>query len=290
MYKKLNLPHIHIILVTSGLGNQMFCYAYYQALKKTYSNSIFLLDSDSHIYGHYGLEIFNVLHCRGEWRWYLYRLIKKIYPRFFSKFTTIKQINALAYEPLDPTLMENNTYHIGFHQSEKYFLQHSNTIRKHFKFKSSKLNKQSQKLAEEIASCNSVSIHIRRGDYLTQFADNMCTYDYYIKAIRHIERKVDNPQYYFFSDDIKWCINNFGKCNNHHYVNVNSGKDSWQDMYLMTKCKHNIIANSSFSWWGAWLNNNTSKIVIAPNPWFRTWDKDSSFDVIPDNWVKIDNY
>ena len=144
MYKKLNLPHIHIILVTSGLGNQMFCYAYYQALKKTYSNSIFLLDSDSHIYGHYGLEIFNVLHCRGEWRWYLYRLIKKIYPRFFSKFTTIKQINALAYEPLDPTLMENNTYHIGFHQSEKYFLQHSNTIRKHFKFKSSKLNKQSE--------------------------------------------------------------------------------------------------------------------------------------------------
>ena len=73
MYKKLNLPHIHIILVTSGLGNQMFCYAYYQALKKTYSNSIFLLDSDSHIYGHYGLEIFNVLHCRGEWRWYLYK-------------------------------------------------------------------------------------------------------------------------------------------------------------------------------------------------------------------------
>ena len=100
---------------------------------------------------------------------------------------------------------------------------------------------------------------------------------------------VNNPQFYFFSDDLQWCIDKFNTQDNYHFVDINTGKDSWQDMYLMSQCKHNIIANSSFSWWGAWLNDNGEKIVIAPNPWFRTWSKESSYDVIPDNWIMIEN-
>ena len=282
-------PHIHIILLDSGLGNQMFCYAYYLSVKKNTPFSIFLLDSNSHIYGHYGLEIFKELHCRGQWRWYLFRLLKKTIPHFLEYFEIIKQKNALTYETTDSSFITKNTYHIGFHQSEKYFISIEKIIRRHFRFRKNKISEHSKRIVAELKSCNSIAVHIRRGDYLEQFAENMCSLDYYKKAFDYIDQKVDTPQYYFFSDDIKWCKETFGIQDNYHLIDFNQGSDSWQDMYLMTNCKHNIIANSSFSWWGAWLNNNKDKIVVAPNPWFRTWSKDSSFDAIPDSWVKIDN-
>ena len=110
----------------------------------------------------------------------------------------------------------------------------------------------------------------------------ICSIDYYRKAIKIINSKIDDPVYFVFSDDIDWCKQNLKIKHRVYFIDWNKGRDSYKDMVLMSKCKHNIIANSSFSWWGAWLNNNPQKLVIAPNEWvyelnvspiLRTWVK-----------------
>jgi hypothetical protein len=140
---------------------------------------------------------------------------------------------------------------------------------------------------KNINTTTSVSIHIRRGDYLSsKFVDgfsNICTIDYYNRSIDKIKSNLDLPVFFVFSDDQEWVKQNI-IIKNAFYLNHNIGKNSWQDMYLMSKCKHNIIANSSFSWWGAWLNSNNQKIVIAPKKWWNDFKQD---DVVPETWVRL---
>lgn len=132
-----------------------------------------------------------------------------------------------------------------------------------------------------------MSVHIRRGDYLSaSFANgfgNCCPLDYYQRAIAMISKTVDKPLFVFFSDDMEWVKENFAgeDC---LFVSHNKGVDSWQDMYLMSLCNHNIIANSTFSWWGAWLNHHEDKMVIAPKKWWSTIEND---DVVPETWMRI---
>ena len=119
-------------------------------------------------------------------------------------------------------------------------------------------------------SCNSVSIHIRRGDYLNIPNYCVCDEGYYRHAIKHICENVDKPVFYVFSNEPDWCesfMQQFGVV--FKIINWNQRGDSYQDMYLMTQCKHNIIANSTFSWWGAWLNSQSDKIVVTPRAWFK---------------------
>lgn len=122
---------------------------------------------------------------------------------------------------------------------------------------------------------NSVSVHIRRGDYLLRKHSKihgLCSLEYYLQAIQFIKSKSKDPVFYFFSDDIPWARENF--CNpSYKFVDCNSGSNSCLDLYLMSQCKHNIIANSTFSWWGAWLNRNKEKIVVAPSVWFNDQKK-----------------
>jgi hypothetical protein len=99
----------------------------------------------------------------------------------------------------------------------------------------------------------------------------------------YIQSKIESLQYYVFTDDKEWVRENF-QLDNAVYVQHNTGRNSWQDMYLMSRCKHNIIANSSFSWWGAWLNTHPDKIVVAPKKWWRLFEND---DVVPEIWVRM---
>jgi len=116
-----------------------------------------------------------------------------------------------------------------------------------------------------IKNLKSVSIHIRRGDYITnKTGPKFIGLDYYIKAIRTIENKVKNPTYFIFSDDIVWGKQYLKLKNISYFVDNNHGKDSYKDMQLMSLCKHNIVANSTFSWWGSWLNTNKNKVIIKP--------------------------
>ena len=136
---------------------------------------------------------------------------------------------------------------------------------------------------ECIKKSNSVSLHVRRGNYLNLKNVNVLDVDYYMRAVDFLRKGVEKPTFYIFSDDLEWCKNNLGFLDN--CIFVDSTKTEIDDLKLMSFCQHNIIANSSFSWWGAWLNQNSKKTVIAPKDWLLN-DPGSS-NVILSDWVKL---
>lgn len=163
----------------------------------------------------------------------------------------------------------------GFWQSEKYFKDIRRVLLKDFTLK--KETDSFLKYKRLIAKTNSVSIHIRRGDYLkravTRKYHGVLNLDYYRRAMELIVKRVKNPRFFVFSDDPT--ISDF------------SGLTNSEELILMSFCKHNIIANSSFSWWGAWLNKNPSKVIIAPKRWFRKERTESG--IVPQGWIRVEN-
>ena len=130
------------------------------------------------------------------------------------------------------------------------------------------MNEPNTQIFEKIEKTNTVSIHIRRGDYLKdKQRNNICNVEYYKLAIEKIKTYIEHPSFFVFSDDINWCKENFQN-EEFNFIDWNTGNNSFIDMQLMSNCKHNIIANSSFSWWAAWLNINSNKIIIGPMYWF----------------------
>lgn len=174
----------------------------------------------------------------------------------------------------------------GYFQTRVFAQEIEEILRKEFVFcqpKDSKLQDMIKKMKAE----KSVAVHVRRGDYLylPEMYGGICTKDYYLKAIDRIKTRIEKPIFYFFSDDIQWVKNNIYE-GNAVYIEPQMFEDyhNWYDMYLMSECQHNIIANSSFSWWGAWLNKNKKKVVIAPKKWVNA---DSMEDICPEKWIRI---
>jgi len=180
----------------------------------------------------------------------------------------------------------------GYYQSFRYFDNIKDTVREMFQFKNSIQLCIEKKYSDILDLCNQnselVMVHIRRGDYLKLKQHHTCLgeTDYYVDAIDHIKNKVANPVFVIFSDDIPWCKEYF----NGNNMIFAQGNNEVQDMHFMTLCQHAIIANSSFSWWGAWLQKHIGKIIIAPKQWFGPeytklgWD---TRDMIPESWVQI---
>lgn len=277
---------IDIVAILGGLGNQMFDYAFFLSLKKKKKCKICLIDIDQSVDRHFGLEIFKIFNTKYSSRYKFYIALKRIFPIIERKKRTIRQINSLNY---DESIFKNSIkipYYYGYWQSEKYFKDIETKVRKSFSFKLKLISNKNLSLAKTIRGTNSVSIHVRRGDYLMEIGWDTCNLEYYNKAIKYIEQILPHCTFYVFSDDILWCMKNLTNKYNFIYVDWNKGNDSWQDMYLMSQCKHNIIANSTFSWWGAWLNNNPQKIVITPSIWFNDRNPNDC-DIIPDNWIKM---
>jgi hypothetical protein len=179
-------------------------------------------------------------------------------------------------------------YLVGYWQSEKYFAEVAEQIREDFSFLLPPGNRNAE-LAREIQQVNAVSLHVRRGDYAsnarTTSTHGLCSLDYYRAAIEYVAERVKQPHLYIFSDDIEWVINNLKIELPHQYVDHNHGAESYNDMRLMSMCKHHIIANSSFSWWGAWLNPSTDKIIVAPTHWFA--NQTNVGDLFPQGWVTL---
>lgn len=181
-----------------------------------------------------------------------------------------------------------DTYLFGFWQSEKYFKD----IRTNLLEELSPVAPPSPQDAEVLASIergDAISVHIRRGDYVSSSSaaafHGVCSMDYYERAIEHVARQLAKPVLYIFSDDPDWTRQNLKSPYPSHYVNHNSPADAFQDLRLMSHCKHHVIANSSFSWWGAWLATSPDKIVVAPRNWFLSGLPTT--DLIPHDWVRL---
>lgn len=174
----------------------------------------------------------------------------------------------------------------GLFQSEKYFRPVADTIRKELAFKPYPIAEETAALTREIESTTSVSVHVRRGDYVVRPQFSVCTMDYYRRAIEYVRGAVPAPTFYFFSDDIGWCRDRFAGPD-FVFCNLDqSASDPLNDMRLMSICRHHIIANSTFSWWGAWLNDDPHKVVVAPDRWQHAEDVPID-DKLCDRWVRI---
>lgn len=272
---------IDVIKFQGGLGNQMFQYAMYLALRNRKPYSFFFFDISGSVGCHNGFELPDIFPSISLQRATWYNRLSYRLPFLFNHLITSKQNNSLTYYP-EFLQEKRNAIYDGFWQSERYFQDVKESVLNHFSFNDSLLNDKTLGLRDKlVADPESVSVHIRRGDYLSETFRLTCNLEYYRKAISYIKEKLNAPHFYFFSDDITWVKKNFPDVNA-TFIDWNKSKDSWQDMYLMSICKHNIVANSSFSWWGAWLNKNASKIVVAPSLWFNDGSKQ---DIQPTSWL-----
>lgn len=271
--------------IYGGLGNQMFQYAFY--LSKLNNGcrvvpDISLFRSDKKHLMHNGFELEGIFKLNHSVvfhsSWFSQQLIK-IALKFKLDFLITKDNVFWGYQE---KLQKSTKLHLhGYWQSEQYFLNVANNVREEFVFKN--IDQNNLAIAKEMKDClnfTSVSLHVRRGDYAS-YNMKLLGRDYYERAIEYIKSKVDNPRFYIFSDDMDAATDIVKKLNVAFTpIMINSGVDSYKDMFLMSQCKHNIIANSSFSWWGAWLNTNNDKIVVAPS-----WGKDFNCE----DWVIIND-
>jgi hypothetical protein len=284
-----------------GIGNQMFQYASGRSLAAHLNQTFFLDVSSFDFYPlHQGFElesVFNIvakqstsLSIRQLLGWRSSSLAIKVLRR--SQFSFLRGSH-LVVEPhmnfWSPFFNAHpNTYLYGYWQSEKYFKSVESIIRKDFSFKKP-LNAKSEALAQKITSVNAVSLHVRRGDYVTDSKTvkimSLCQPAYYQRGISYIAERVTSPVFFVFSDDIEWTRQHIEIDYPCIYIDHNCNQDSYMDMQLMSLCKHHIIANSTFSWWGAWLNPSIEKIVVAPSIWFKDGSVDA--DLIPVNWVRL---
>lgn len=294
-----------IVNLIGGLGNQMFQYAFgqSQSLNKhqlVKYDTFELLDhapKKNFTYRDFELGIFKAevqiasLKEVSLFKHHSKNLAERISyggVRWLRQAKTYYEKQNFCYDP-DVLKMGNNTYFSGYWQTEIYFRDYESRIRKNFEFRYEPAGLNAS-LAKLITAQNAVSVHIRRGDYVSDSIANQvhgtCSPAYYEKAVEYIISKVANPTLYIFSDEPEWVRQHMSFAAPATYVAHNHGANSYEDMRLMSLCKHNIIANSSFSWWGAWLNKNPDKCVVAPSRWMTTEQAESS-NLIPHNWVRL---
>jgi Glycosyl transferase family 11 len=178
---------------------------------------------------------------------------------------------------------------VGYWQSERYFAAHADQIRRDF-IPREPVEPENAAIATVISGTTAISLHVRRGDYVsdakTQAVHGVCGLDYYARAMAAVEAQVASPHYVVFSDDPGWTRANLTSAHPMTFVTANPPERGYRDLQLMSLCRHHIIANSSFSWWGAWLNGRADKIVVAPAQWFAGGGKDAR-DLVPTGWVRV---
>lgn len=285
-----------IVQLSGGLGNQMFEYALYLRLK---ADGRQVKIDDSTCYGHEGERplqitgVFGVAYDRASEE--EIRRMTDSSPNPFSRIRRkLSGRRNLSYREagvnFDPEVLKREPALLeGCFQSERYFASVADQVREVYRFRKEQLHlsAQAEQLAERIADSPAVSVHVRRGDYLDASHGGMymgiCTEDYYQKAMDRIRESVPDAVFYMFSNDTDWVKKHFtGKdC----VVAEGSTEDTgYQDLYLMSLCQHHIIANSSFSWWGAWLGGNPQKKVIAPDRWLNGTE---CRDIYTENMIRI---
>lgn len=287
------------VKLIGGLGNQMFQYATARSLADRY-DVVLKLDLsgfEQYTLRHYELGGFNIraeiadrhdmefFKVNTKYRSVLQR-IKGHIPfsapgMFFREASFNFDERFLSVKP--PVYLD------GYWQTERYFVHNAEALRHDFT-SCQQLDGRNREMLAQIKAMNAVSLHVRRGDYVNDPQTNdfhgTCSLEYYHAAVDYIAERVKDQHILVFSDDHEWAKKNLDFKYQSTFVNINSKDQGILDMMLMCHCKHNIIANSSFSWWGAWLNQSPDKIVVAPRSWFKSVSHDIR-DLLPLAWIKI---
>jgi hypothetical protein len=295
-----------IVAIYGGLGNQMFQYATAKAVAERLGVELKLdlslvndrTPSPGFTFRNFELNAFNINESIAhscEVRkfvpnlWNAGNIQKKLYKiwRLLNNIFFYYEKNKFQYEERIEDI-QDNTYVFGYFQTELYFMKNRLNLLNIFELKD-ELNIESKAIDTLIQSINSVSVHIRRGDYVDSIYHSLYDSSYYQKAIEMIKIKIENPVFYFFSDDILWVKSQFKNLDiKKVFVELDNAQNPAVDLILMSHCKHNICANSSYSWWAAWLNINPEKMVIAPKKWFKSGPfAYNTYDLIPTEWLQI---
>lgn len=283
-----------------GLGNQLFQYAAGRSLAKRLGvelkMDIFFFQRQS--LRKYDLGAFNIIEnfATKEESASFFQLSKKerrkksLLERIFKRDKVSpfyrKEKKLFTFDP-DILNSPDGSCLDGYWQTELYFKDCEKIIRDAFTIKKKETGKNLE-LAKTMAEAESVSLHIRRGDYVSDKGASsimgFCGLDYYERAVELIQERVSNPKFFIFSDSPKWATENLKISSDAVFVDHNGADKAHEDLRLMSKCKHHIIANSTFSWWGAWLGKNPEKIITAPKRWLAT-EKYKTTDLIPSGWL-----
>ncbi len=290
-----------ILQLTGGLGNQMFQYAFGRSTALRLGVGLRIDITNHTLQIHNGVELGRVFgipvqiattaDVRSVLGWQYSRFTRGLLRRAGAGALICKSYIAEQGFGFKPEFLQvsDNVFLSGYWQSEKYFHNVADTIRSDFRFclLPSEPNV-ALAAAINMPGVDSVSLHIRRGDYVHNAAVNAihgsCSLAYYQDAMALVAGRVKNPHFYVFSDDVNWVAGNLPMPYPHTLVDHNRGSSSYEDMRLMSTCRHHVIANSSFSWWGAWLNDKAGKIVVAPKRWFSNADV---VDVLPEGWIRL---
>lgn len=266
-----------IVEFGGGLGNQLFAYMYYMYIRATTDKRVYAV---YHFKDHNGFELckyFDAQIKMNAFSLFLVKLLGHISWKYHSKIADSFFIKE------DKKGWKWSFICRGIWQNKKYFKKEA------IQFKDLPLSERNKVIKHKMLNCNSVAIHIRRGDYLSPQYYNWYWHldetDYYQKAIEHVKKKFENCSFFVFSDDIAWCKENM-KFEDANYIDWNKGDDSVYDMYLMSLAKVNVIANSTFSFWGAYLNKN-SEMTIYPNRWYREDFPCENPDIFPADWIGL---
>ncbi len=275
----------YVVNIIGGLGNQLFQYALGYSLARKHSGELFL---DLTGFEHYKVRNFELDNFNIKYQIAPNELTDKLKVKKIFNKTHIKE-KCLNFNK-NILRLNRDVYLNGYWQTEKYFDKYKDEIRSMYTFKNFDFVKNNE-LLNEIKSTNSISVHVRLCDYVNnpEYAKIffVCKQKYYKNAIEYMKKHVENPRFYVFSDDINGAKEFLPESENLIYCNT----ENWQeDLYYAQSTKHNIIANSSFAWWAAYLNSNENKIVIAPKHWYTREAKRKYKDIIPASWVKIDNF
>lgn len=293
-----------IVRLRGGLGNQLFQFAaaYSLARLKGVELKADRYTYTKHPFRKYELGYFNIA---------LPEAGRDEVHRFTGTNPVSRYINKKTNYLYCPTVFAQPHYHFyedffslpvpiylsGYWQSEKYFAGVADDLRKMITPATS-LDPKNADVVSTVRSCDSVAVHIRRSDYVQGSFFQPMSLDYYRRALDQISKKINNPRYFIFSDDIAWSRQQLAHLNDATFVDHNKGDDSYKDLLLMSACRNQIIANSTFSWWAAWLNNTPAKTVIAPATWFHNTyltSKEPVYpsrfyntkDLMPSTWTRL---
>ena len=287
-----------VVKLIGGLGNQMFQYALGRSLADAHHCPLKLDISGFADYTlrRYELGDLNIraeiasaqeiaaFHMPGQDNRYIARLRRLL--GWMPSHRYMEKSFSFNEEVLD---LSPPVYLDGYWQSEKYFTSIAKPLREDFSLLEG-ADEANQEMLERITQVNAVSLHVRRGDYVTNphtaSYHGLCSLDYYREAVAHIAAKVADPHFFVFSDDPEWVAENLRLDHPMTHVDINTPDKGVWDMMLMKACRHHVIANSSFSWWGAWLNSAEGKVVVAPRRWFNDASVNTN-DLLPENWVRL---